>query len=149
MQNNVVKALLLTLLPSILLCTLLFVIFCLPFPKREMIYLSDAVVGHEQELTEQNGVTYIGSGFSVTELTRTVERGEKAKITVSAENGTEIDIFVYYRSGLSKNDALVSKSVAGGKASWEWKIPSSSSSSSVRVVLRSNNTYATTDITII
>lgn len=102
------------------------------------------------EIYEENGVRYLGDGFAVSGFTASAARGESASVTVTAVNETKISIEVYYDSGKSTSSVFTPKTASGnGDAVWEWHIPKSTTTSEIRVVLRSADTYATFNITVI
>ncbi len=149
MQNNVAKRTCLALLCSLLLCTVLFVLIFLPIEDRNAQAVPSISEPTSQVYDEQDGVKYIGTGFTVSEYSAAVKRGETATVTVCAERGTKINISAYYKSGKSQADAFTAKTVTADSVSFTWTVPRTSTSESIRIVLRSADTYATLLITLI
>ncbi len=147
MQNNV-KHSLISLISAVLVFILLFGIFLLSGSGSAAIGVKE-VAASDISFSKENGTTYIGSSFTVSDYTAEVGRGEKAKITVSAESGTLLDISVYYASGKSESRAFDPKTAESGFTSWEWTVPKNSTANVIRVVIRSADTYATFSINVI
>ncbi len=148
MQNNVVKRTLLALLCAFVLCAALFAAAYLPIESSNKTSVStfDDVA---KASFKNKSVEYVGNGFTVTEYSSSVKRGENAKIVVNAEKGTEIDIAAYYKSGKSEANVFCPQTAANESIVWEWKVPKNSTSDSIRIVLRSDDTYATFNIRLI
>ena len=145
MQNNqATKRTLAALSVSLTLFALLFAI-CLPslFKPNDFYTPSAVTSSAPPHSTEENGVSYVGQGMTVTSYTEKTSRGDTARIEVSASDGAVIEISAYYASGKSSASVFKPKTVADGKAVWEWKVPESTTASSIRIVLRSEGCYAT------
>ena len=150
MQNNVEKERLTLIALAVALAVFLLLAgaFILMLePREEYIYVSEASGYSSLPSETRDGVSYLGTELSVTEYTKTVRRGEKARISVLAQAETDVWISVYYESGKSSSKVFVPKTASPEQhAEWEWTVPSGSTSEKVRVVLRSDNCYATFDI---
>jgi hypothetical protein len=149
MQDNVKSP---SVRVALLIAILTFFIMLIPFAltvKRDHAEYVPDVSGGNISITEKDGIKYVGSGLTVANYTKTVTRGEKASVKVFAENGTVIDIDAYYKSGKSTSAVFNPITVTSGTAYWEWTVPSSSTSDKIRIVLRSESSYATFDIEII
>lgn len=147
MQNNVVKRPICAFILAVL--TALWLLFTLYEPNNEKVYTVKEIEKSDLPMSETGSVKLFGNGFAVAEYTKTVKRGSKAKITLDAPSGTSVDICAYYASGKSNSKVFTEKISENGTVSWEWTIPKSSKSDNVRIVLRSNDTYATLNITVI
>lgn len=149
MQNNVVKRSLLALVCAALTAISLFAAFCLPVESEDIYDVPPHSTESAPTAYEIDGVTYIGSGFAVTDYTCTVERGKTAIIAADAPAGTEIDIRAYYASGKSSASAFTAKVSENGTVTWSWRVPKNSSSELIRIVLRSTDTYATFNVQLV
>ena len=125
------------------------------FYAKDKPFRPEPTSSEAAEIYAENGVRYLGdgsavSGFAVSGFTASAARGESASVTVTAVNETKVSIEVYYDSGKSTSSVFTPKTASGnGDAVWEWHIPKSSTTSEIRVVLRSADTYATFNITVI
>ena len=150
MQDNVslrrtVTALLISLTIFILLLAASLTFLITP----DTAYYPSAVtpIGYS-EASVENGVTYIGSGFRVSERTERVAKGQTAKVILTTTDTEEIEISVYYASGKSSSSVFIPKSAENGKISWEWNVPERTTADTIRIVLRGADTYATFKIDI-
>ncbi len=148
MQNNVVKRTFCALICSVL--TALALLFVLYIPsKDEHICIVSENDKSDINISALEDVTLIGDEFSLSDYTKTVKSGEKAKISLDAQDGTVVSICAYYTSGKSNAKAFIEKTAENGTIVWEWTVPKNSKSDKIRIVLRSENTYATFNISII
>ncbi len=143
MQNNVKRSLLAGVFSVVLLAALLIAYFLtLNEPTPVIDIPSQDSEGINTKSSD--GVTYVGNGFEIVEYTHSVKKGETAKITVSAEDESELDISVYYTSGKSTASVFSSKTVnKDTSAEWKWTVPSTTTADEIRIVIRSSDTYAT------
>jgi hypothetical protein len=148
-QSNVKRSLFAGTLSLFLLSGLLIAYFLMldtPTPATD-VPSQDSEGIHTKS---NDGVTYVGDGFEITEYTHSVKRGEIATVTVVAEKEDTLDISVYYASGKSSASVFSPKTV--GKASsaeWKWTVPVNITVNKIRVVIRSSDTYAILYIDII
>ena len=149
MQNNVKRTLFAGAVALITLALLLlcyFLTFDTPLPALDVNDANESDIA----VIESNGVSYVGKGFEVSEYTKNVKKGETAKITVSTDTETELEIEVYYASGKSTSDVFRSKTATKNQdAIWTWTVSSNTTTSKIRVVVRSGDTYATLFIDVI
>ena len=147
MQDNVSRKRIfaaLTVSVSVLLISLLLLCF---LKTPESAFHPDPLAEADSaDVREENGVTYIGYGFTVTEFSESVKKGERAKITLTTEASEKISISVYYASGKSSSSVFVPKAAENGYVSWEWTVPKNTTADTVRIVLRGADTYATFNI---
>lgn len=150
MQDNVKKpSIKAALLAAMLTAIIMLVPFLISTNTREVIYLPELSADSNIKFTEKDGIRYIGQGFSVADYTKTVSRGEKASVTVLADSEVIIDIRAYYKSGRSVSEIFSPKRATDGSATWVWTVPKASTSDKIRIVLRTESSYATFDIEII
>ena len=150
MQDNVkTPSVRLALLSAILTFAVMFFPFALTVNENQTAFVPDVDFAGNISITEKDGVKYVGSGLLVADYTEAVTRGEKASVTAFAENGTVIDIKAYYKSG--KSEAAVFKPITAtqGAVCWEWTVPKTSTSDKIRIVLRTESSYASFDIAIV
>jgi hypothetical protein len=143
MQNNVKRSLL-SATVSVLMLAILTLAYFLTLDFGISASSVPDTVNQNVNITDINGVKYLGNGFEISEYTRSVKKGETAKITVSSENNISLNISVYYASGKSTSSVFSPKTVdKNTNAEWKWTVPSNSSTDKIRVVIRSADTYAT------
>ena len=150
MQDNVKKpSTFIAVLAAIITVVIMLVPFLITVKQRNVDLIPDTKNEHTVVFNEVNGVKYVGNGLLVADYTKTVCRGEKASITALAENGTDIEIYAYYKSGISTSSVFKPINATYGAATWVWTVPKTSSSDTIRIVLRTSSSYATFDISVI
>ena len=149
MQNNVKKTAGALIVATLIFATLLSVYLLLPKEKYELVSVQ-STTGTQISISEQNKITYVNNGFEIAEYTEAVAKGQKAKISVSAKTDTVLSISVYYSSGKSDSKVFSDKiASANENAVWEWNVPSATTCDKIRVVVRSDDTYATLYIQVV
>ena len=90
----------------------------------------------ETDQSKQNQTKVQGEEIKLIDLTKTVEQGNQATITIKGTEGVEYNIEVYYKSGPSKAAGLEPK-VAGsdGLITWSWKVGSRTSEGTYPIVV--------------
>jgi len=90
----------------------------------------------ETDQSKQNQTKVQGEEIKLIDLTKTVEQGNQATITIKGTEGVEYNIEVYYKSGPSKAAGLEPK-VAGsdGLITWIWKVGSRTSEGTYPIVV--------------
>ena len=150
MQDNVNKSgTIAAIIAALITAVIMLIPFLLSVNQRDVNLLPDLENEQTVVLKEENGVKYVGSGLLVADYTKTVFRGEKASVTALAENGTNIEIHAYYKSGKSTSNVFTPINATNGAATWSWTVPKTSTSDTIRIVLRTANSYATFDISVI
>lgn len=132
---------------QVLICVIIFsVLSCVALrPSNELeAYTVDSTEHSPISFSEHYGlIKYVGKGFKVSEFTDSVKKGETAKISVSSDDKAEISISAYYSSGKSSSEVFMPKTAQCGEdAVWQWRVPTNTTSERIRIVLRSNDTYA-------
>ena len=143
MQNNVKRTLIALAVSTILFISIVFTYFFIADANNNTVALPDTP-DVTLQMTELDGVQYVGNGFEILEYTKSVQKGSNAKIVASSNGEAQLDISVYYASGKSASKVFSEKNVsADTDAVWEWTVPKASTTDSIRVVIRSRDTYAT------
>lgn len=126
-----------------------------------MFTVSDDVEGDVFDIKEQSGEeiteltqneTYkcVGAPIEITEAPRRVRGGDTLVLTFKGETYTEYSIKLYYPSGLSASDELVSKKSDGkGCFGWEITVSPNVSVGKLRISVLSEKSHLLTDIEII
>lgn len=149
MQNNVKRSLLAGIISFTLFIALLVAYFLMQDAPTPVTNVPDGE-NTNANVFESDGVTYVGDGFEISEYTHAVKKGETAKITASSEKKAKLEISVYYASGKSTSSVFSPKTVdKDASVEWKWTVPSNTSASKIRVVIRSGDTYATLYIDLI
>lgn len=128
---------------SVVVFALLFSVLCLNGEERTVYNVDGTGNGMQTFPDEEEAVKYIGSDFTVSDYSKSVKKGGQAFVKIHSVSGSDVKISVYYASGKSASSVFVPKTPdLSGVAGWEWRVSANTSAERIRVVLRSEFSYA-------